>query len=99
MQNQIVAAGWQVEVQKTEAMGHPVINLIAKNSDKAPQVIIGAHYDSRIFADQDPDPAKKTQPVPAANDGASGVAVLLELARSLSKDLNGQVWLVFFDAE
>ena len=60
--------------------------------------LLGAHYDSRMFADNDPDPANQTQPVPAANDGASGVAVLLELARTLPKD-TVPVWLVFFDAE
>ena len=38
-------------------------------------------------------------PVPGANDGASGVAVLLELARVLPADLEGQVWLAFFDSE
>ena len=50
-------------------------------------------------ADRDPDPARQDEPVPAANDGASGVAVLLELARVLPKDLNQQIWLVFIDAE
>ncbi|MFT3894817.1 MAG: M28 family peptidase [Anaerolineales bacterium] len=98
MRSEIEATGWQVEVQESEAMGHPVKNIIARNSDEPPQIIIGAHYDSRIFADHDPDPAKQTQPVPAANDGASGVAVLLGLARSLPKDAV-PVWLVFFDAE
>ena len=56
-------------------------------------------YDSRMVADQDPDPAKRSEPVPGANDGASGVAVLLELARILPEDFPGTVWLVFFDAE
>ena len=51
------------------------------------------------MADQDPDPRLRTQPVPGANDGASGVAVLLELARTLPVDLPVQIWLVFFDAE
>ena len=53
---------------------------------------------SRMVADQDTDPANHTQPVPAANDGGSGVAVLLGLARSMPKDAV-PVWLVFFDAE
>jgi Zn-dependent M28 family amino/carboxypeptidase len=43
-------------------------------------------------------PANRLKPVPGANDGAAGVAVLLELARTLS-DQNLPVWLVFFDAE
>jgi glutaminyl-peptide cyclotransferase len=50
------------------------------------QVLLVAHWDSRPIADQDRDPAKRTQPVPGANDGASGVAVALEIARCLSID-------------
>ncbi len=95
---ELVRAGWQVEVQKSEALGHPVHNIVARRGNRPPQIVIGAHYDSRIFADNDPDPARKTDPVPGANDGASGVAVLLELARSLPRD-TVPVWLVFFDAE
>lgn len=91
-------AGWQVEVQESEALGHPVENIVAKRSNDPPQIVVGAHYDSRMYADNDPDPAQHTNFVPAANDGASGVAVLLELARSLPKQTVA-VWLVFFDAE
>lgn len=95
---ELVEAGWQAEVQESEALGHPVKNIVAKRSDEPPQIIIGAHYDSRMFADNDPDAAQHTSFVPGANDGASGVAVLLELARSLPKE-TVPVWLVFFDAE
>lgn len=98
MREELESAGWQVEVQESEALGHPIINLLAKKNDESPQIILGAHYDSRMFADNDPDPANHTQPVPGANDGASGVAVLLELARTLPPD-TVNVWLVFFDAE
>ena len=98
MRTELESAGWQVEIQKSEALGHPIQNIVAKRSDASPQIILGAHYDSRMFADNDPDPANHTQPVPAANDGASGVAVLLELARTLPKD-SVPTWLVFFDAE
>src|SRR5215208_5774994 len=98
MQEQLVKAGWQVEVQKSEALGHPVENIVARRGNEAPQIVIGAHYDTRMFADQDPEPAQHTQYVPGANDGASGVAVLLELARSLPQE-TVPVWLVFFDAE
>jgi len=48
------------------------------------QVLLLAHWDSRPWADQDPDPTKRNDPVPGANDGASGVAVALEIARCLS---------------
>ena len=98
MREELVQAGWQVEVQKSEALGHPIQNIIAKRTDEPPQIIIGAHYDSRIFADHDPDPSQRTNYVPGANDGASGVAVLLELARTLPKD-TPPIWLIFFDAE
>ncbi|MDB4947681.1 MAG: peptidase [Gemmatimonadetes bacterium] len=49
----------------------------------APELMICAHWDTRPVADSDPDPARRHLPVPGANDGASGVAVLLELARAL----------------
>jgi Zn-dependent M28 family amino/carboxypeptidase len=98
MQNKLESAGWQASVQESESMGHPVQNLVARRTDAAPQFILGAHYDSRIYADRDPDPAKWTQPVPGADDGASGVAVLLELARTLPED-GVPIWLVFFDVE
>lgn len=61
-------------------------------------IILGAHFDSRKYADQ--DKSQPTAPVPAANDGASGVAVLLELARVIdAARLKNEVWLAFFDAE
>lgn len=93
------SSGWKVEIQETTRMGHPVRNIIARRGTTGQWTIIGAHFDSRMQADQDPDPANRATPVPAANDGASGVAVLLELARVLPKDLNQQIWLAFFDAE
>lgn len=98
MREELVAAGWQVEIQESERMGHPIYNIVAKRNEEPPQIILGAHYDTRIVSDQDPDPAKRSEPVPGANDGASGVAVLLELARTLPND-TVPVWLVFFDAE
>jgi len=96
--DELIEAGWQVETQASEAMGHTIYNIIARRNDEPPQIIIGAHYDTRMFADNDPDPDNHTKPVPGANDGASGVAVLLELARSLPEGTS-PVWLVFFDAE
>lgn len=99
LQVELAKAGWRVEIQTAEMLGHPIKNVVAKRGKGSPWIILGAHYDSRIFADRDPDLAKRSQPVPGANDGASGVAVLLELARSLPDDLAKQIWLVFFDAE
>lgn len=98
MQTELSEAGWDSRIQSAERLGHPIRNVIAYRGDKAPSIIIGAHYDTRMVADNDPDPAKKLEPVPGANDGASGVAILLELARVVSKD-SVPVWLVFFDTE
>jgi len=98
MRGELVEADWQVEVQESEALGHPIKNIVAKRSNENPQIIVGAHYDTRIYADHDPNPDNLLTPVPGANDSASGVAVLLELARTLPED-TVNVWLVFFDAE
>ena len=98
IQGELVQAGWQVEIQESETLGHPIKNIVAKRSGATPRVILGAHYDTRMHADQDPNPENGLQPVPGANDGASGVAVLLELARTLPEN-SVDTWLVFFDAE
>jgi Zn-dependent M28 family amino/carboxypeptidase len=98
IRRELESAGWQVEIQESEALGHPIKNIVAKRNNKSPKIIFGAHYDTRLHADHDADPAKQTEHVPGANDGASGVAVLLELARSLP-DETALTWLVFFDAE
>ncbi len=89
--------GWSTVVEEFEYGGLPLRNVIGKKG-RGPLTILGAHYDTRALADRDPvDPA---QPVPGANDGASGVAVLLELARVLNIDrTDREVWLAFFDAE
>jgi Iap family predicted aminopeptidase len=95
---ELTAAGWTVELQSTVSMGHELTNVIAHRNSDPPQVLAGAHFDTRIIADRDPRPELRAQPGPGANDGASGVAVLLELARTLPAD-SISVWLVFFDAE
>jgi hypothetical protein len=66
--------------------GTPLLsnNIIAAYRPEAEnRILICAHWDSRPWADNDPDEANWTKPVMAANDGASGVAVMLELARLL----------------
>jgi glutaminyl-peptide cyclotransferase len=78
MRSELSAAGWDSRVQSTERLGHPVQNIIAYRGDERPQVILGAHYDTRMFADADPEPSKsRLDPVPGANDGASGVAIVV----------------------
>ncbi|MBN1449941.1 MAG: M28 family peptidase [Anaerolineales bacterium] len=98
MRAELSAAGWDSRIQSAEMLGHPIQNVIAYRGEEMPKIILAAHYDTRMHADNDPDPMKILEPVPGANDGASGVAVLLELARVLPED-TVPVWLVFFDAE
>ncbi|MFH1186246.1 MAG: M28 family peptidase [Chloroflexota bacterium] len=98
MQAELGGAGWTVRRQVTASMGQPITNLIAFRTAEAPQVLVGAHYDTRLLADRDPQLELRSLPGPGANDGGSGVAVLLELARTLPID-TVPIWLVFFDAE
>jgi len=96
---QLAKYGWETEFQSFTYQDTPVRSIIGRaNRGAGPIIIVGAHYDSRRIADRDkihPD-----QPVPGANDGASGVAVLLELARVLNlKKTPYEIWLAFFDAE
>ena len=85
--------------------GTPLLsnNIIAQYQPEAEQrIMICAHWDSRPWADNDPDEANHTKPVMAANDGASGVGVMLEIARLLQADtckLPVGVDFVCFDAE
>lgn len=109
MLQELEKAGWESEVQNATIEGQQVANIIAKLGEGDPWFIIGAHYDTRIYANLDPDISKVFDPVPGANDGGSGVAVLLELARQLpayfetesgtGPQVDGSIWLVFFDAE
>lgn len=93
--------GWTVDIQSEELNGYLIQNIVGKNpaTTSEPWIIIGAHYDSRFYANKDTTISNRLQPVIGANDGASGVAVLLELARVLPPDLNKNIWFVFFDAE
>jgi glutaminyl-peptide cyclotransferase len=97
IQMELHQAGWRTVIQDTTWRGYSIKNIIASRSNRSPQIILAAHYDSRLLADQDHG-AGANGPVPGANDGASGVAVLLELARSLPEN-SLPAWLVFFDAE
>lgn len=76
-------------------------NLISSfNLATADRVLLCAHWDSRPWADQDADPANHDKPIIGANDGASGVAILLEIARTLqSTPPPVGVDIVLFDGE
>ncbi len=100
--------GCVVESQKADLKGYDGTvyrneNIMARiNPDATSRLLICAHWDSRPWADNDPDSANHRKPVMGANDGASGVAVMLELARMLHEDslgVNIGVDFVCFDAE
>lgn len=97
IQGELETAGWKSSIQETKWDGFSIRNIIAFQSTEPPLLLIGAHYDSRLQADRDPG-AGIDNPVPGANDGASGVAVLLEIARTLPEE-SISTWLIFFDAE
>lgn len=64
------------------------------------RVLLLSHWDSRPWADHDPDPANRRKPIDGANDGASGVGVILEVARALGQAGSGAgVDILFVDAE
>jgi hypothetical protein len=77
------------------------VNIIGSYNPKAEnRVVLFSHWDSRPWADNDPDPKNHKKPVMAANDGASGVGVLLEMARLIQKNEPAiGVDIVFLDSE
>jgi glutaminyl-peptide cyclotransferase len=99
IEGQLAAFGWTVTRDEFSKYGLTYRNIVARSgpSGDAP-ILLGAHYDTRPLADR--DVLSPGEPVPGANDGASGVAVLLELARVLPKEAPGrEIWIVFFDGE
>ena len=79
----------------------PMRNIIGQfNTHTNKRVILCAHWDTRPWADNDPAKANHYIPISGANDGASGVGVLLEMARQFSEQLPAiGVDIIFFDAE
>lgn len=97
--------GGRVERQAfvDSTLGRPleVTNVIARFGPEAGRrIVLCAHFDTRPWSDRDPDTTLRSRPVPGANDGGSGVAVLLEVAELMSRRAPAVgVDLVFFDAE
>ena len=82
--------GCEVTTQEADLKGYDgtvlhATNIIAKyRPELTTRILLCAHWDSRPWADNDPDEANWHKPILAANDAASGVAVMLEIARLLS---------------
>lgn len=80
----------------------PLTNIIGSYlPERKKRVLLAAHYDTRPWADQEGADSLKTLPILGANDSASGVAVLLEIGRLVSRDPPPEVGVdvVFFDGE
>lgn len=112
--DQLRANGAEVELQKGfmpdyRGNNQQIYNIIGHfdtpETASRPRILLGAHYDTRPWCDEEPDYSDRFYNVPGANDGASGVAVLLEVARQINqKMVNGQmlnvpVDIIFFDCE
>lgn len=99
--------GCEVAEQKADLNGYDgtvlkATNIVARyNPQATTRVLLCAHWDSRPWADNDPDSANHRKPIIAANDAASGVAVMLEVARLLQQDKTLKIGVDFvcFDAE
>lgn len=98
--------GAQVYEQEATLTAYNGTQLKAKNiigsynPENSKRVLLFAHWDSRPYADHDKDPANHKMPIDGADDGASGVGVLLEMARQFSiKSPAIGIDIIFFDAE
>ncbi|WKN45089.1 M28 family peptidase [Tunicatimonas pelagia] len=97
--------GAQVQLQSFEARAYDgtmldLSNIIASyQPKKSKRILLAAHWDTRPYADK--DSVRAEEPILGANDGASGVAVLLEMARVMSQDSLPDVGvdIIFFDGE
>ena len=108
LEEQLRAHGADVEVQEFRVDFRGAVlgcrNVVgifrADGPALAPPLLLGTHYDTRIRADRDSDPAQRDMPIPGANDGGSGTAVFLHMLPRLSgAALARDVALAFFDAE
>jgi len=95
-----------VIVQKFKARTYDNVSRNGKNiiasfkPDEPQRILLMSHWDSRPFADYDPDEANHNTPIDGANDGASGVGVLLEMARQFSiQSPSVGIDIIFFDLE
>ncbi len=85
--------GATVTVQKADLVGFDGTVLKARNiigsynTEKTTRILLLAHWDSRPWSDHDTNSANKNKPLDGANDGASGVGVLMEIARQLNQRL------------
>jgi len=104
--NELRRFGAQVIKQRTDVVTFDGVTLHAINiigsfqPENRRRILLFAHWDTRPWADADPDPANHNKPVLGANDGASGPGILLEIARQIGmQQPNVGIDIIFFDAE
>lgn len=106
--SQLKYYGWEVTEQKFDATAYnqkilKSRNIIASlNPEASTRILLAAHWDTRPFNDKEAKDSTAYTPIAGANDGASGVGVLLEVARTLSqasKKPNIGIDIIFFDSE
>ena len=94
---------WQFREETHAREDFNLTNLIATyepENSSGQEIFFVAHYDSRDRAERDENESMRDKPIDGANDGASGVAVLIELAKIIpTMDLNHTVRLLFTDGE
>lgn len=98
--------GWSVEEENFKATVYtgeelPGTNVISKyNPDATTRILLAAHYDTRHIAEKDDNESLQDEPIMGADDGATGIAVLMALAKIIGEsDLAIGVDMVFFDLE
>lgn len=94
----------RVQEAKVRAYNNDILNIkniIATfNPERKKRILLAAHWDSRPYADHDENPDNVWEPISGANDGASGVGVLIEIARVMSQNApEVGIDIIFFDAE
>ncbi len=106
LSNELKRFGADVIIQEADVIAFDNTVLKAKNiigqfnPEKNNRILLFAHWDTRPFADYDKDKTKQNLPIDGANDGGSGVGVLLEIARQIGKTgHNLGIDIIFFDAE
>ncbi len=106
LESQLEDYGLEVVTQSATVKSYNNLDLEIYNimgrykPEAADRVLLCAHWDTRPYADRGNE--RKSQPIDGANDGASGVGVLLELARIIAEDSLGPeigIDIIFFDAE
>jgi glutaminyl-peptide cyclotransferase len=105
----LTAYGWDIELSNHISHEIELTNVIAtwkpqnlsqNETDELGRIVLSAHYDTRNIADRDSNESLRNTPILGANDGASGVAALIELGRIIpGMELNNEIMLLFSDAE